>query len=96
MDYPSIENFLGPIYSTGADSNYMDYTNPEFDRLLVEAAAATDAAAGQRQVPGGGGPPGAGHAGDPDVVHEATMGWSEKVATMKITAFGTIDLTRSR
>ena len=44
MDYPSIENFLTPIYRTGAASNYMDYSNPEFDKLLVEAAAATDPA----------------------------------------------------
>ena len=31
MDYPSIENFLAPIYETGAGSNDSDYSNPEFD-----------------------------------------------------------------
>ena len=45
MDYPSIENFLAPIYETGASSNDGDYSNPEFDKLLDEAAAATDPAA---------------------------------------------------
>ncbi len=40
MDYPSIENFLAPIFGTGAGSNDTDYSNPEFDSLLEEAAAA--------------------------------------------------------
>ncbi|GAA4824913.1 ABC transporter substrate-binding protein [Nocardioides caeni] len=42
MDYPSIENFLAPLYGTGADSNEYSYSNPEFDAKLSEAAAATD------------------------------------------------------
>jgi oligopeptide transport system substrate-binding protein len=40
MDYPSIENFLVPIYATGAGSNDGDYSNPDFDAKLQEAAAA--------------------------------------------------------
>ena len=43
MDYPSIENFLTPIYRPGASSNDGDYNNPAFDAKLAEAAAATDA-----------------------------------------------------
>ena len=31
MDYPSIENFLAPLYGTGAGSNDGDYSNKEFD-----------------------------------------------------------------
>ena len=31
MDYPSIENFLAPIYGTNAGSNDTDYSNPQFD-----------------------------------------------------------------
>jgi oligopeptide transport system substrate-binding protein len=42
MDYPSIENFLTPLYATGASSNDTDYSSAEFDGLLKEAAAATD------------------------------------------------------
>jgi oligopeptide transport system substrate-binding protein len=42
MDYPSIENFLVPIYATGASSNDGDYSNPDFDAKLQEAAEATD------------------------------------------------------
>ena len=34
MDYPSLENFLQPIYSTGASSNTTKYTDPAFDALL--------------------------------------------------------------
>lgn len=36
MDYPSIENFLTPVYATGASSNYFDYSNPAFDALIDE------------------------------------------------------------
>ena len=40
MDYPSIENFLAPLYGTGGGSNDIDYSNPKFDAKLKEAAAA--------------------------------------------------------
>ncbi|MDI3193208.1 ABC transporter substrate-binding protein [Pseudarthrobacter sp. AL07] len=45
-DYPSLYNFLGPVWATGASSNYEKYSNPEFDKLLQEGLAAktTDAA----------------------------------------------------
>ena len=49
MDYPSIENFLVPLYSKGASSNYYDYDNPEFEELTKQAAAADDAGRGQRR-----------------------------------------------
>lgn len=38
-DYPSIASFLVSNYRTGDSSNDGDYSNPEFDRLLAEAAA---------------------------------------------------------
>lgn len=41
-DYPSLGNFLGPLYGTGAGSNDGDYSNPEFDAKLAEAAGAAD------------------------------------------------------
>jgi oligopeptide transport system substrate-binding protein len=40
MDYPSLENFLGPNYATGGSANDGDYSNPDFDAKLTEAAAA--------------------------------------------------------
>ena len=39
-DYPSIYNFLQPIYVTGAGSNNGKYTSDEFDRLITEGASA--------------------------------------------------------
>ncbi|WP_062461642.1 peptide ABC transporter substrate-binding protein [Demequina soli] len=43
-DYPSLENFLGPIYYTGAGSNDGDYSSKEFDKLIDEGKQATDSA----------------------------------------------------
>jgi oligopeptide transport system substrate-binding protein len=41
-DYPSIYNYLGPIFGTGAGSNDGDYSNKEFDALLTKASGALD------------------------------------------------------
>ncbi len=39
MDYPSIENFLVPLYKTGASANDGDWSNKKFDDLMDEASA---------------------------------------------------------
>jgi oligopeptide transport system substrate-binding protein len=39
-DYPSLANFLGPLYVTGAGSNDGDYSSEDFDRLMKEGAGA--------------------------------------------------------
>ncbi|WP_425954756.1 peptide ABC transporter substrate-binding protein [Xylanimonas sp. McL0601] len=39
-DYPSLYNFLGPIYGTGAGSNDGDYSSPVVDKLLSEGLSA--------------------------------------------------------
>lgn len=39
MDYPALENFLTPLYKTGASSNDGAYSNKEFDKLLEEGDA---------------------------------------------------------
>jgi oligopeptide transport system substrate-binding protein len=41
-DYPSIENFLTPLYRTGGSSNDSVYSNPEFDKLLTQADSTAD------------------------------------------------------
>ncbi len=41
-DYPSIYNYLAPIFGTGAGSNDGDYSNKEFDGLLNQASGAQD------------------------------------------------------
>jgi oligopeptide transport system substrate-binding protein len=92
MDYPSIENFLSPIYKTGASSNDGDYSNPEFDKLLVEGAAATDPAAANAKYQEAEALLAKDMASIPMWYGKATMGWSNKVTGVKITAFGTIDI----
>lgn len=41
-DYPSMIEFLAPLYATGAGSNDVGYSNPEFDAGLAAAEAAPD------------------------------------------------------
>ncbi|MEU9012914.1 ABC transporter substrate-binding protein [Streptomyces sp. NPDC048479] len=43
MDYPLIQNFLQPLYYTNASSNDGLWSNAEFDKLVDEANAETDA-----------------------------------------------------
>jgi oligopeptide transport system substrate-binding protein len=93
MDYPSIENFLAPIYKTGASSNDGDYSNPAFDKLLVEGAAATDPAAANAKYQEAEALLAQDMASIPMWYGKATMGWSDKVTGVKITAFGTIDFS---
>lgn len=52
MDYPLMENYLGPLYGTGGSSNYYGYSNPAFDSLVKEgsAAATPDAAIAKWQA----------------------------------------------
>ncbi|GIH69868.1 peptide ABC transporter substrate-binding protein [Sphaerimonospora thailandensis] len=40
MDYPSPENYLRPIFATGGSSNYVKYSNKEFDELLKKGDSA--------------------------------------------------------
>lgn len=92
MDYPSIENFLTPIYATGASSNDGDYSNPAFDTLLSEAAAATDPAEANTKYQEAEALLAVDMPSIPLWYGKATVGWSDKVTGVKITAFGTIDL----
>lgn len=41
-DYPSMIEFLAPLYATGAGSNDVGYSSPEFDAALATAEAAPD------------------------------------------------------
>ena len=45
-DYPSLSNFLAPLYATGAGSNDGDYSSAEFDGLIEEGLGATEVEAG--------------------------------------------------
>jgi oligopeptide transport system substrate-binding protein len=91
MDYPSIENFLAPIFKTGASSNDGDYSNPEFDKLLNEAAAEQDASAANSKYQQAEALLANDMPAIPMWYSTATFGWSDKVTGVKVTAFGTID-----
>ncbi|MFQ4149229.1 ABC transporter substrate-binding protein [Arthrobacter sp. LAPM80] len=47
-DYPSLYNFLGPLYGTGAGSNDGNYSNPAFDALLTKGLSATSVEDGNK------------------------------------------------
>lgn len=92
QDYPHIENFLTPLYGTGAASNDGDYSNKAFDAKLKEAAAATgeDSLALYREaeemlavdIPS-----------IPLWYYTATIGWSDKVENVRVSqASGRPDL----
>jgi oligopeptide transport system substrate-binding protein len=40
MDYPLMEDYLGPLYSTDGSSNYYGYSNSAFDSLVREGSEA--------------------------------------------------------
>src|SRR5215213_2535712 len=96
MDYPSIENFLVPLYGKGAigggGSNYSEYNNPEFEKLTAQAAAAktTDEANTLYQQAE------AQLAKDMPVAPlwypKTTVGFSDKVTNVKVDAFEQLDL----
>jgi oligopeptide transport system substrate-binding protein len=91
-DYPSIEDFLNPLYKTGASSNNTKYSNPALDAALVNAdkAPSEDAAiAGYQQAE-------AMLAQDmPDIplwTYVTQAGSSTKVKNVKVTADRKLDL----
>ena len=49
-DYPSLYNFLGPIYKTGAGSNDADYSNPAFDKAVSDGLNASSVSEGNKAM----------------------------------------------
>ena len=92
MDYPSIENYLTPIYAKGADSNWSKFDSPKFEELLKQAAAAPAGAESNALYQEAEKVLAEGFPTAPLFVGAATIGWSERMAPVKITAFGTPDL----
>ena len=91
MDYPSIENFLAPIFKTGASAQRRRLQQPGLRQALVEAAAATDPAAANKKYQEAEALLAENMPVIPMWYSTATMGWSDEVTDVKITAFGTID-----
>ena len=93
MDYPSIENFLAPIYQTGADSNWSQYDNPEFNAKLKEAAAAHDIETANKLYQEAEAMLGRDMPTMPTWYPMTTVGWSDRVENVKINAFGVLDFS---
>jgi oligopeptide transport system substrate-binding protein len=93
MDYPSIENFLAPLYATGASSNDGDYSNPKFDAKLKEAAAAPNLDEANMLYQEAEAILGKDLPVMPMWSYQQASGWSDRVTDVKVTPFGTIDLT---
>lgn len=92
MDYPSIENFLTPIYAKGADSNWSRFDNSEFEKLLGEAAAAPAGAESNGKYQAAEAVLAQDFPTAPLVFAKTTIGWSDRMNAVKITPFGTPDL----
>ncbi len=41
-DYPTMDNFLYPLFHSESSDNYGGYNNPEVDKMLVEARQIKD------------------------------------------------------
>ncbi len=93
MDYPSIENFLAPLYGKGADSNYSEYNNPAFDAKLAEAAAADSVDAANVLYQEAEAILSADFPVMPLWYVSTQTGWSDRVTDVKVTAFSTLDLS---
>ena len=93
MDYPSIENFLAPIYGTGAGSNDVNYSNKAFDAKLAEAAAAPTPDEANVRYQEAEALLATDFPSMPMWSYSVTAGWSDRVTDVKITPFGILDLT---
>ena len=91
MDYPSIENFLVPIYAKGADSNWSKYDNPEFTTLTNKAAASTSLDEANTSYQAAEALLATDFPTAPLWYPKTTSVWSDKVTNVKVNAFGVLD-----
>lgn len=94
MDYPSIENYLAPLYGKGASSNYSDYDSPEFQKKMAEANAAATPEEANALYQEAEGLVAEEFTTIPTWYGKTIIGWSEKVENVKATPFGNPDLTQ--
>ena len=95
-DYPSIENYLSPLYAKGAfppGSNWPRYDNPEFDELLTQAAAAPDTAAANALYQQAEALLAEDFPTAPLWYNKTTAVWSDKVTDVQVNAFGVLDFS---
>jgi peptide/nickel transport system substrate-binding protein/oligopeptide transport system substrate-binding protein len=82
MDYPSIESYLAPVYSTDGSANVYGYSNPEFDALVATAAYQQAEAILARDLPV-----------IPLGFGQHAIGHSPRVGNLAVTRFDHLDLT---
>jgi oligopeptide transport system substrate-binding protein len=91
-DYPSIENFLNPLYRTGGSTNDGEYSNPAVDALLARADAAPSTEESNalyqeaerliiQDMPA-----------IPVYFQSFQAGWSDRLQTVTVTPFRELDL----
>jgi oligopeptide transport system substrate-binding protein len=91
-DYPSIENFLNPLYRTGGSTNDGEYSNPAVDALLARADAAPSVEEGNvlyqeaerliiQDMPA-----------IPVYFQSFQAGWSDRLQNVTVTPFRELDL----
>jgi oligopeptide transport system substrate-binding protein len=98
-DYPSIENYLTPLYSKGAwppGSNWGRYDNPEFDALLTKAAAAPTSDEANTTYQQAEAMLAEDFPSAPVFYYITTAAWSDKVTDVQIDAFGVLDVAAIR
>ena len=93
MDYPSIENFLAPIYGTGSSSNDTGYSNKAFDDKLDEAAAAATPDEANVLYQEAEGIIAKDFPTIPQWYYLDVVGFSNKVTDVKINPFGNLELS---
>ena len=92
MDYPSIENYLAPIYGKGAGSNYYAYDNADFQKKMREAGAAETPEEANKLYQEAEGMIAKEFTTIPTWYGKTIIGWSEKVGDVQATPFGSPDL----
>jgi oligopeptide transport system substrate-binding protein len=93
MDYPSIEDWLNPLYRTKASSNDGLYSNPQVDALLKQADATADPAGATKLYQQAEDIVGEDIPVIPMWYSKAQAGFSDRVANARLTPFGEVDLT---
>ncbi|MBO3145787.1 peptide ABC transporter substrate-binding protein [Dermatophilus congolensis] len=91
MDYPSIENFLTPQFSTGGSSNDGKYSNPEFDKKLAEAAEAASLEEANKEYQDAESMLAEDMPSIPMFDYTRQVVYSDRISDIKITKKGTID-----
>lgn len=96
MNYPSVDNYLTPLFSTGGMANSSGYSNPAFDEAIAEAVAAPDAETREDRYQKAERMLQADMPSIPLFDQRAIAVWSPRVTNVWLTTKGAVDLTRLR